>query len=138
MAFDLTDEQLGALFDQIPVLAGKPRTMEELSGGLTNRNLKVTTPDGCFVARCTDTNADALGIDRQVEHDNTVAAEQAGVGAPVLDFRPDLGVLVIGFIEGRTLSREAFSEPGLPTRAARAVRQLHEGPRFVGRFDMFE
>jgi thiamine kinase-like enzyme len=138
MSFELTDEQLDELFDQIPVLAGRPRTWEDLSGGLTNRNLKVTTPDGCFVARCTDTNADVLGIDRQVEHDNTVAAEQAGVGAPVLDFRPDLGVLVIGHIEGRTLSRSDLAEPGMVTRAARAVRQLHEGPRFVGDFDMFE
>ena len=138
MSFDLTDQQLGALFDQIPTLAGRPRSWEELSGGLTNRNLKVTTPDGTFVARCTDTNADVLGIDREVEHANTVAAWHAGVGAPVCDFRPDLGVLVIGHLEGRTLHKEDFAEPGLPTRVARAVRQLHDGPRFVGEFDMFD
>jgi thiamine kinase-like enzyme len=138
MAFELSDAQLGELFDQIPVLAGQPRTWEELSGGLTNRNLKITTPEGSFVARCTDTNAAVLGIDREVEHANTVAAWHAGVGAPVCDFRPDLGVLVIGFIEGRTLSREDLAQPGMPTRAARAIRQLHDGPRFVGDFDMFE
>src|SRR5689334_2023084 len=138
MAFELSDEQLGELFDKIPALAGRPRSWEELSGGLTNRNLKVTTPDGCFVARCTDTNADVLGIDREVEHDNTVAAWESGVGAPVVDFRPDLGVLVIGFLEGRTLSRESFREQGMTTRVAAAVRQLHDGPRFRGQFDMFE
>ena len=32
---------LDALMDQVPVLAGHPRTIEELPGGLTNRNLKV-------------------------------------------------------------------------------------------------
>lgn len=139
MSFDLNDAQLGEMFDQIPALAGKPRTMEDLSGGLTNRNVKVTTPDGVFVARCTDTNADALGIDRNVEHANSVAAEQAGVGAPVLDYRPELGVLVIGFIPGVTLSREAFQEqPGILARVAESCRQLHAGPRFTGTFDMFE
>jgi thiamine kinase-like enzyme len=138
MSFSLTDEQLGELFDQIPTLAGKPRTIEELSGGLTNRNVKVTTPDGVFVARCTDQNADKLEIDRDVEYHNTKAAEEAGVGAPVLDYRPDLGVMVIGFLDGRTLSREDFSAPGLIERVAHACRDLHAGPRFAGEFNMFE
>ena len=134
----LQDAQLDALLDQIPALAGRPRTLEELSGGLTNRNVKVTTPDGSFVARCSAPNADALAIDRQIEHANSCAAEAAGVGAPVIDFRPDLGVLVIGFLEGRTLSRESFRDEGVIERVAAACRQLHEGPRFRGAFDMFE
>jgi len=81
----LSDEQLGALFDQIPLLAGQPRTLEELSGGLTNRNVKISTPDGVYVARCVDTATNMLGIDRGHEHYNSVAAQHAGVGAPVLD-----------------------------------------------------
>lgn len=138
MSFGLGDEQLDQLFDQIPCLSGKPRSMEDLSGGLTNRNVKVNTPDGVFVARCTDGNADALGIDRDVEHANTVAAEEAGVGAAVHDYRPDLGVLVIGFIDGVTLSRESFTEPGMVARVAEGCRTLHAGPEFRGVFDMFE
>lgn len=133
----LQDEKLDALFDQIPALAGRPRTVSELSGGLTNRNFKVTTPDGCFVARCSAPNADALDIDRDVEYFNSKAAEQAGVGAPVTDYRPDLGVLVIGFLEGTTLSRSSFADPDVIERVAVSCRQLHEGPRFQGTFDMF-
>ncbi len=138
MSFSLDDAQLGELLDHIPVLSGRPRQISELSGGLTNRNIKVTTPDGSFVARCTDLNADALEIDRDVEYANSVAAEKSGVGAPVVDYRPDLGVLVIGFIEGRTLAREDFSSPAMVERAAAACRALHAGPDFAGRFDMFE
>ncbi|GAA3518153.1 phosphotransferase family protein [Aeromicrobium panaciterrae] len=134
----LTDEQLNMLFDEIPVLAGAPRRVEELSGGLTNRNLKVSTPDGVFVVRCSDTNAEALEIDRDIEFRNSVAAEEAGVGAPVLAYRPDLGILVIGFIEGSTLSRSDFGKPGVIERAAQSCRRLHEGPRFVNDFNMFE
>ena len=55
MSPPLTDDQLNELFEEIPVLAGLPRQLDELSGGLTNRNIKITTPDGIYVARCTDT-----------------------------------------------------------------------------------
>ncbi|MDX6232448.1 MAG: hypothetical protein QOH68_1432, partial [Nocardioidaceae bacterium] len=38
-----------AILDQVPALAGFPRTVEELSGGLTNQNLKVVIPGGAYV-----------------------------------------------------------------------------------------
>jgi len=125
------------VFDQIPSLAGQPRTIEELPGGLTNLNLKVTTPDGVFVARCSRSDTSLLGIDRESEHANTRSAEVAGIGAPVVDFRPDLDVLVIGFIDGTSFENEDLRKPGALTRVAEAVRALHAGPRFVGDFDMF-
>jgi len=136
--FSLTDEELGRVFDQIPSLAGQPRTLEDLPGGLTNRNVKVTTPAGVFVARCTGTGANLLDIDRAAEHANSSAAERSGAGAPVIDFRPDLGVLVIGFLPGRTLTRADFDSPAVIARVATACRTLHAGPRFVNTFDMFE
>jgi len=137
-SFALTDEQLGQVFDQIPVLSGQPRVIEDLPGGLTNRNVKVTTPAGTYVARCTGTGPNQLDIDRDAEFANSTAADQAGVGAPVLDFRPDLGVLVIGYLPGRTLCRADFDTPGTLSRIAAACRTLHAGPRFVNTFDMFE
>jgi len=138
MSSRLTDEQLDGLFDQMPLLAGQPRQLEQLSGGLTNRNVKITTADGVYVARCVDTSRNLLGIVRDREHFNSVAAEQAGVGAPVLDYRPDLGVLLLGYLDGKTLSNEDFQRDGVIAKAARVCRTLHEGPRFRGRFDMFE
>ena len=128
---------LDELFDQIASLADQPRTIVELPGGLTNLNLKVTTPRGVFVARCSRSDTSLLGIDREAEHANTRSAEQAGVGAPVVEFRPDLDVLVIGFIDGRSFENEDLRLPGALTRVAEAVRTLHAGPRFVGEFDMF-
>ncbi len=130
-------DDLEQLLDQVPVVAGRPRTVEELSGGLTNRNLKVCTPDGAFVVRCFRGDASLLDIDRDAEHHNTVAAAEAGVGAPVLDYRPDLGMLVIGFIDGVTLTNRDLQGPGMLPRVAEAMRTLHAGPRFSGDFDMF-
>ncbi|ABM13103.1 MULTISPECIES: choline/ethanolamine kinase family protein [Mycolicibacterium] len=138
MSSRLTDEQLDTLFDQIGLLAGRPRTVQYLSGGLTNRNVKITTPDGVYVARCVDTGRNLLGIDRDREHYNSVAAERAGVGARVLDYRPDLGVLLLSYIDGKTLENSDFQREGVIAKVADACRTLHRGPRFRGRFDMFE
>jgi hypothetical protein len=133
----MTHDDLGDLFDQIPVLSRR-LAVEDLTGGLTNRNVKVTTPDGLYVARCSDLEHNPLGIDRDAEHVNSERAERAGVGAPVVDYRPDLGVLVIGWLEGATLDNDAFTDPGVVRRAAGATRQLHEGEQFDGDFDMFQ
>src|SRR6476620_5144652 len=136
MPFTLTDDALNALLDQLPVLAGRPRRLEDLSGGLTNRNVKVSTDNGVYVARCADP-ANLLGIDRESEFYNSRAAEQAGVGAPVIDYRPDLGILLVGFLNGVTLTNDDFQRPGVIAKVAAGCRALHAGPRFRGDFDMF-
>jgi thiamine kinase-like enzyme len=134
----VADAEVEALLDQVPALAGLPRSVTELHGGLTNQNLRVTTSRGDYVVRRFRGDPDLLGIDRDAEHANSVAAAEAGVGAPVVDYLPELGVLVIGFLGGRTYDNATFAEPAVPTRAGQAIRRLHEGPRFVGDFDMFD
>ena len=132
-----TDHELEALLDRIPVLQGLPRTVLELPGGLTNQNLHVSTPTHDLVVRRFRGDAELLGIDRDAEHVNTLAAARAGVGAPVVDYRPDLGVLVIGFVHGTTYENSSFDDPDVVRRAGWAIRTLHDGPRFSGDFDMF-
>jgi thiamine kinase-like enzyme len=130
--------ELGALFDAAASLAAKPRTIQELPGGLTNRNYKVSTPEGTFVARVSSVSSGLLAIDRDVEYRNSVAAAAAGVGAPVIEYRPQDGMLVVGYIEGRTLGNADVAAPGTITRIAQACRRLHSGPRFGNTFDIFE
>ncbi len=132
----ITPPWLDTLLDQVPRLSGRT-LVEELPGGLTNRNYHVATPDGSYVVRCSGTEASLLGIDRDAEHLNTRAAAAAGVGAEVFDYRPDLGLLVIGFLTGRALVNDDFTDPQVLSRAAAACRTLHAGPRFTGDFDMF-
>ncbi|MGQ0573302.1 MAG: phosphotransferase [Pseudonocardia sp.] len=130
------DSDVEALLDSIPCTARHPRRVEDLPGGLTNRNLKVTTPDGTVVVRIPATGPGLLGIDRDHEHVNSRAAAAAGVGAPVLHYRPGQG-LVVGFLPGRTLTDADLHDPAVLARVADACRRLHAGPRFVGDFDMF-
>jgi thiamine kinase-like enzyme len=124
------------LLDAIPPTARHPRTVEELRGGLTNRNLKVTNADGTSIVRLRIEAHDLLGIDREHEYANTVAAATAGVGAPVLHYRPGEG-LTVGFLPGRTLSDADLHDPAVLGRVADACRRLHSGPRFANDFDIF-
>jgi thiamine kinase-like enzyme len=125
------------VLDAIDVLR-RPREVSELAGGLTNRNYKVTTPDGCYVVRLWSVDTGALAIDREHEYRNSVIAARSGVGAPVIDYRPDLHVLVVGFIPGTTFTDASFEIPGNVERVAAACRALHSGERFVNDFNMFE
>jgi thiamine kinase-like enzyme len=127
-----------AILAGVPSLAGTPRQVTELPGGLTNQNFKVTTPDGIFVARLFSDGGELLAIDREHEYRNSLLAAAAGVGAPVIEYRPDERVLVLGFVEGRTLTNADVAEPAMLTRIARACRTLHGAGRFAGDFDMFE
>ncbi|HEV7452891.1 MAG TPA: phosphotransferase [Pseudonocardiaceae bacterium] len=130
--------ELAALLDRMPCTAGRPRTVEDLPGGLTNRNLKVTTPDGAEVVRISAGATGLLSIDRDNEHANSHAAATTGVGAPVRDYLPGEGVLVVGFLPGRILTNDDLADPAVLGRVARSCRTLHAGPRFVADFDMFD
>jgi thiamine kinase-like enzyme len=127
----------GALLDRVPSLAGTPRRVQPLDGGLTNRNYKVSTPAGTFVARVFSAGTEALAIDRDNEHRNTAAAAAAGAGPPVIEYYPQAGVLVIGYLAGRTLTDPDLAQPGVIHRVAEACRRLHGAQPFINEFNMF-
>jgi thiamine kinase-like enzyme len=127
-----------AVLARVPSLAGTPRQVSQLPGGLTNLNFKVTTPDGEFVARIFSDGGDLLAIDRDHEYQNSLLAAAAGVGAPVIEYRPEDRVLVLGFVPGRTLTNADVAQPATLVRIAAACRALHGAGRFAADFDMFE
>ncbi len=122
---------------QLRCLEGRTYTVEELSGGLTNRNLKLITDGGILVVRMSDANSRLLAIDRDDEYHNSVAAAGAGVGAPVIEYRPDLATMVVGFLDARTCSKSELTDGSRLQRIVGACRQLHGGARFRNDFDMF-
>jgi thiamine kinase-like enzyme len=135
---DLRAADTLAMLARVPSLAGSPRQVRALPGGLTNQNFKVTTPDGVFVARVFSDGGDLLAIDRDHEYQNSLIAAAAGVGAPVVEYCPADRVLVLGFVEGRTLTNADVAEPATLRRIAEACRRLHGAGRFACDFDMFE
>ena len=122
------------LLNQVPRLQVRDE-VRELSGGLTNRNLKVDTPNGVFVARISSNKSALLSIDRNAEYKNSKIAAHIGIGAPVYDFLPEFGLLVIGYLPGKTFnSQDVANNLG---RIAKSVKQLHSAKPFVSDFDMF-
>ena len=126
------------LIERVDVLRGRPLEVMELSGGLTNRNYKVSAPDGIYVVRISNSDTGALAIDRDNEYRNSCIAAESGVGAPVHAYIPEESALVIGYLEGRTLTDADFGRPGVIERVAESCRRLHGGERFVNDFDMFD
>jgi thiamine kinase-like enzyme len=112
--------------------------VEELPGGITNRNYKVVTPHGAFVARLSSSGSELLAIDRDNEYRNSLAAAAAGAGAPVIEYRPQDRLLVVGYIEGRTFGAADVAAAENIPRIAAACRRLHAGERFGNDFDMFD
>src|SRR4029453_7112347 len=95
--------QIEEILELVPELRGAD-SVSELPGGLTNTNYKGEGDDRAYVVRVPAKDAGLLAIDRENEYENTVAAAEAGVGAAVVAYLPERGVLVLEFIEGRTQS----------------------------------
>ena len=130
----LHDPQLSALLSQMPMLADATH-ITALGGGLTNKNYRVDTLRGSFMMRVSDKTTGLLGINRNNERVNTAKAHQAGVGAAIVDSLPHDNVLVVSWINARTLHAEDIhTEPNLLPRIADAMRKLHGGSPFQGHF----
>ena len=113
-------------------------TANPLPGGLTNRNYRVTSANGVeAVVRLSSPQSAQLAIDRDAEYANSVAAASTGVAPGVLAYLPEMGALVIEWIEGRTFEAADLDDHDTLVRVAAACRRLHAGPRFVGDFDKF-
>lgn len=121
----------------IPGWRGRSVEVAPLAGGLTNRNYAVTVDGMRTFVRLPGADTGLLAIDRANELFNTRAAAATGIGAPVLEALPEHGVIVLGWIEGVTMSNAAFGAPGLPERVAASLRRLHAAERFYHDFDMF-
>ncbi len=121
----------------IPDWVGREAEAEPIAAGLTNANWKVTVDGTPHFVRIPGAATDLLAVDRANERYNTRAAATAGVGPPVLHELPEWDVFVLAWVDARTMSIEALGAPGIPTRVADALRQLHAGPRFRDDFDMF-
>jgi thiamine kinase-like enzyme len=134
----MSDRDFTAELDAVGCLRGRERQVEKLPGGLTNVNLKVTTSEATVVVRIPQPGSELLLIDRHAEHLNSVAAASVGVGAPVLEYVEDPGLLVVGFLEGTTFTDDDLRRSDNVARVAAACRKLHAGPRFVNDFDMFD
>lgn len=116
---------------------GKDVSIQLLSGGLTNTNYKVLVDGKPYFVRVPGEGTELLAIDRNNEYHNTQAAANAGVAPKVLNYFPEHNVMVLEFLDGKTMSKDSLNESGMPSRMAQAIKRLHTGERFLTDFNMF-
>lgn len=116
---------------------GKDVLIQPLSGGLTNTNYKVEVDGIPHFVRVPGESTELLAIDRKNEYHNTRSASEVGVAPRILHHLPEHDVMVIEFLDGKTMSKDSLNEKGMPTRMAQAIKKLHTGPRFYSDFNMF-
>ena len=124
------------VLETVPQLRGSLE-VEQLAGGLTNTNYKVTTAAGAYVVRISGKDTGLLAIDRANEIHNTIAASETGVGAPFVAALPELDALVLEYMTGETMTSELLRRGNRLGKIAESCRRLHAGRRFLHDFDMF-
>jgi len=120
----------------IPSWTGRSLTAARIPAGLTNTNYRVEVDGVAHFVRIPGGATDLLAVDRANELVNTRAAAIAGVSPRVLHTVPEWDVFVLEWLPAATMSVESLNAPGMPTRIAATLRQLHAGPSFRDRFDM--
>ena len=126
-----------SVMDRVPGWAGRPRTVEPLGGGITNRNYRVAVDGDVFVVRIPAASGSLLGIDRGLEHQASRLAAACGVGPEVIAFIEPEGILVTRFIEGRPVTDEAVHQPLMLERIAQSLRRIHQAGSIAARFSPF-
>src|SRR5436190_10374328 len=106
---------------------GRDVQIQHLSGGLTNTNYKVLVDGKPFFIRVPGAGTELLAIDRNNEYHSSKAAADAGVGPKILYHFPEYSVMVLEFLDGKTMSKDDLNAPGMPTRMAQSIKLLHAG-----------
>jgi thiamine kinase-like enzyme len=122
---------------RIPDWHGRDVHASPLAGGLTNTNYRVDVDGTPYVIRIPGQSTELLSVNRQHEYHNTLAAAEAGVGARIAHYLPDIPVMVLEFIPGPTMTSARLREPDQIARIAASARMLHAGRPFVNTFNMF-
>jgi thiamine kinase-like enzyme len=132
-------DDLVAVLQRVPDLAGLNLTLRPLSGGITNRNFVVSAPrrDERWVLRLAGNDTHLLGISREVEYAATVFAAGVGVGPEVIAFIRPEGYLITKFIEGGPIGVEAVHRADTLVRVVDSLRRIHDGPPIPGLFMPF-
>jgi thiamine kinase-like enzyme len=123
---------------QLPAFRNGALSIFPLPGGLTNRNFRVDSAAGTFVARVSGEQTHSLGIDRAQEIACTMAAAALGVAPEVVAFDPEHGFLVRRFVPGRVLEPADVRTPARLERVTGSLRRLHRTGAGGGRFSAFE
>ena len=111
--------------------------IEELAGGITNRNYKITADGECFVLRLGGNETLYLGIDRKTEYDCSLLASQIGVAPEPTAYLEPEGYILARFISGKGISAEEIGTEENIKRVVESMKACHSLEYFPGSFSPF-
>jgi thiamine kinase-like enzyme len=129
---------LSPILQRIPQFAStKSLEIEELTGGITNRNYKISADGECFVLRLGGNETQFLGIDRKTEYECSLLASQIGLAPEPTAFLEPEGYILSRFISGRGISAEEIGTEENIKRVVQSMKAYHALDYFPGSFSPF-
>lgn len=125
------------IINQIPNWKDVDNIQVEPLKGLTNTNYSVKVNGERFVLRVSGQNTAYLGINRNQEIENLIAASEAGIGAQVEYYKLPEGHLVTCYINGHHLTLEEYRTHENIQRIVKVVKRLHKLPLVEAVFSPF-
>ncbi len=130
--------------DIVPILQRVPQfasrsefEIKELTGGITNKNFKVTVDGESFVLRLGGNETRFLGIDRKAEYDCSLLAAEIGVAPEPVAFIEPEGYILARFISGPGISSEQIVQAQNMARVVASIKAYHALKKFPGFFSPF-
>ncbi|MEP7135554.1 MAG: choline/ethanolamine kinase family protein [Chloroflexota bacterium] len=131
-------DDLTSILQRIPQFASaKDPEIRELTGGITNKNYKITVDGEAFVLRLGGNETKYLGIDRKVEYECSRLASQIGVAPEPTAFLEPEGYIVARFISGKGIPAEEIGTEETIRRVLESMKAYHALEFFPGSFSPF-
>jgi thiamine kinase-like enzyme len=129
---------ISSILQRIPQLrATHSIEIQELTGGITNRNFKITADGECFVLRLGGNETEYLGIDRKTEYECSRIASQIGIAPEPVAFLEPEGYLLARFISGKGMPAEEIGSEDNIRRVVGSMKAYHSLQFFPGSFSPF-
>lgn len=113
----------------LPLWKNRKIAIAPMRGGMTNHNYLVTDRGKKYVARFAPKTTKLLHLNRKSEIYNYNVASRLGIGPKTIAHYPRHRLLIVKYLEGRTLNPRMARNPAIIRKVARVLRKLHRGPR---------
>ncbi len=127
---DFDQQDLNTALDSWPQwplpLKDRPRVIEPVPGGRTNRNYRLSAPGLAqdLVLRLNHPDPARLGIDRELEHEILIRVAASGIGRPVWHWDPGQRFAVFPYLQARTWRHSDLDCPEQRSRLWPLIKQL--------------
>jgi len=111
--------------------------IKELTGGITNKNYKITVDGESYVLRMGGNETKHLGIDRKVEYECSRLAAQIGIAPEPTAFLEPEGYIVARFISGKGIPAEEIGTQENIQHVLESMKAYHAIEKFPGSFSPF-